>query len=74
MNKKFIIKKFMFVIFLVLSKSGNAILIQDYDVSKSWEGAQVFVPSNFLTKKVDDVKVDNPLPVVVLLHGCGGIG
>ncbi len=67
-------KKLIFIIFLFFSNSGNTILVQGYDVSKSWDGAQVYVPSNFLTKKVDDVKVDNQFPVVVLLHGCAGIG
>jgi poly(3-hydroxybutyrate) depolymerase len=69
-----VFKKLIFIIFLFFSNSGNTILVQGYDVSKSWDGAQVYVPSNFLTKKVDDVKVDNQFPVVVLLHGCAGIG
>jgi poly(3-hydroxybutyrate) depolymerase len=68
------IKKILFVFLLIASNFSNAFLVQGYDVSKAWEGAQVYVPSNFLTKKVDDVKVDKPLPVVILLHGCGGIG
>jgi poly(3-hydroxybutyrate) depolymerase len=68
------IKKILFVSLLIASNFSNAFLVQGYDVSKAWEGAQVYVPSNILTKKVDDVKVDKPLPVVILLHGCGGIG
>lgn len=44
-----------------------------YDISKSWEGAQVHVPGSFFTKSVDNVSVDRPLPTIVLMHGCGGI-
>lgn len=66
--------RILFALICYYSFSANAILVQGYDVSKSWEGAQVYVPSNFLVKRVDNVDVDNPLPVVVLLHGCGGIG
>jgi len=71
---KKMIKKILFFSLLIASNFSNAFLVQGYDVSKAWEGAQVYVPSNFLTKKVDDVKVDKSLPVVILLHGCGGIG
>ena len=63
----------VFTFMFFFSNIANAFIVQGYDVSKAWEGAQVYVPSNFLTKNVDDVKVDNPSPVVVLLHGCGGI-
>lgn len=66
--------KLVFTSLFFFSNIANAFLVQGYDVSKAWESAQVYVPSNFLTKNVNDVKVDNPLPVIVLLHGCGGIG
>jgi predicted alpha/beta-fold hydrolase len=46
---------------------------REYDVRKSWEKAVVHVPGNFLTKSIDNVTVDNPMPVVLLLHGCAGI-
>ena len=48
-------------------------MVQGFDVSKAWESAVVYVPSNFLPKRVIDVKADAPLPVVILLHGCGGM-
>jgi len=65
--------KTVFASLLFFSSIANAFLVQGYDVSKAWEGAQVYVPSNFLVKSVDNVKVDSPLPVVIFLHGCGGI-
>ena len=46
---------------------------QEYDVRNSWEKAVVYVPGNFLTKSVDNITVSNPMPVVLFLHGCGGI-
>lgn len=49
-------------------------IVQGYDISKSWDGALVYVPNNFLTKTVLTVKTETPMPVVVLMHGCGGIG
>jgi hypothetical protein len=62
---------FMFMFFFF--NIANAFLVQGYDVSKAWEGAQVYVPSEFLVKSTDNIKVDSPLPVVIFLHGCGGI-
>lgn len=46
---------------------------QEYDVRKSWEQAVVYVPGSFFTKTIDTVEVTAPLPVIVFLHGCGGI-
>lgn len=57
----------------LLSSAAHAFLVQGYDVSKAWETAPVYVPSSFLVKRVDNVQVDSPLPVVIFLHGCGGI-
>jgi len=48
--------------------------VQDYDISKSWDKAIVHVPSSFLTTSVDHVRVQAPMPVVIFLHGCAGIG
>ena len=62
--------KIIFLFLFVFANPANAFLVQGYDVSKAWEGAQVHVPSNFLVKSIDNVKVDSPLPVVVFLHGC----
>ena len=67
------IKSLIVIILFAFSSSGNAFLVQGYDVSKAWEGAQVYVPSEFLVKSTDNIKVDSPLPVVIFLHGCGGI-
>jgi dienelactone hydrolase len=64
-------------IFLLLwtfaTVSAKATMVQGFDVSKAWESAVVYVPSNFLPKRVIDVRVDAPQPVVIFLHGCGGI-
>lgn len=56
-----------------IATSANAFLVQGYDVSKAWDKAIVYVPGNFLTKTVDTVKTEKPLPTVILLHGCAGI-
>ena len=66
--------KTVFASLLFFSSIANAFLVQGYDASKAWDGAQVYVPSNFLVKSVDNVKVGKPSPVVILLHGCAGIG
>lgn len=64
-------------IFLLLwtfaTVSAKATMVQGFDVFKAWESAVVYVPSNFLPKRVIDVRVDAPQPVVIFLHGCGGI-
>ena len=58
---------------LLLSCFSKANVIEGYDVSKSWEKAIVYVPGNLFTKTVGSVKVEKPMSVVILLHGCGGI-
>jgi dienelactone hydrolase len=65
--------KILLLLWTFATVSAKATMVQGFDVSKSWESAVVYVPSNFLTKRVIDVKVDSALPVVILLHGCGGI-
>ena len=69
-----VILRALFAFISLHAISANAFLVQGYDISKSWESAQVYVPSNFLVKNVNNVKVDKSLPIVVFLHGCGGIG
>ncbi len=65
--------KILFLLCMFTTASVKATMVQGFDVSKAWESAVVYVPSNFLTKRVIDVKADAPQPVVILLHGCGGI-
>jgi hypothetical protein len=67
------IKNSLFAYLLFASNFANAFLVQGFDISKSWENAQIYVPSNFLVKNINNVKVDSPLPVVIFFHGCGGI-
>lgn len=67
------IKKFL-LIYLFSLGSVFAMSLEDYDISKSWEGAVVHVPGKFFPTRVNKIQVDNPLPVVVLMHGCAGIG
>jgi len=69
---KIILRTFYCLIFFN-SVPANAFLVQGYDISKAWDSAHVYVPSKFLVKRVDNVEVDKPLPVVIFLHGCGGI-
>lgn len=58
---------------LCLSSSLSALPLEDYDVSKSWENAEVHVPGNFFTKKISTVEISKSMPVVLLAHGCTGI-
>jgi predicted alpha/beta-fold hydrolase len=64
---------------LLISNNGYAFYVyggephREYDVRKSWEKAVVQVPGNFLSKSIDNVTVDAPMPVIVFLHGCAGI-
>lgn len=67
-------KKLFFVFLFLISNSAHAVLVHGFDISKAWESAQIYVPSHFLVKNVHNVKVESPMPVVVLLHGCAGIG
>jgi len=67
-------KQLLFLLTGLMSGVVNAMSVEDYDVSKSWENAVAYVPYNFFPKKIDSVQVEKPLPVVILLHGCGGIG
>lgn len=55
---------------LLVSISATA---QRYDIPKTWQEAVVFVPGSIFTKSVHTVKVDNPMPVIILMHGCSGI-
>lgn len=59
-----------FFVFLA-AMSGYA---QSHDVAKTWEGSIVYVPGSFLTKSVSDIEVPYPMPVVIFMHGCTGIG
>jgi poly(3-hydroxybutyrate) depolymerase len=44
------------------------------DVAVSWQKGTAHVPGKFLTTSPDEIKTDKPLPVVLYLHGCDGIG
>jgi poly(3-hydroxybutyrate) depolymerase len=63
----------LFFLWTFAAAFANATTVQGFDVSKAWEGAVVYVPSHFFPKRINDVKADAPQPVVILLHGCGGI-
>lgn len=43
------------------------------DVHKSWDNAHVYVPGKFFRQSTNEISVERPLPVVIYLHGCGGI-
>ena len=67
-------KKLLVLVTALMSGVVNALNLEDYDVGKSWEKAVVYLPYNFFPKTIDSIQVEKPLPVVILLHGCGGIG
>lgn len=58
----------------LLTPSARAELVPGHDVSPSWQQAHVHVPSTFFTKSVDEVQTTAPMPVVIFMHGCSGIG
>ena len=51
----------------------NAFFVEGYDVSKSWEKSVIYAPGIFFSKNLETISVDIPLPVVIFLHGAGGI-
>lgn len=60
----------------VANPYGNPIKQLDtgpYDVSYAYNEAKVFVPGAWFTKSIDDVSLNGKYPVVVYLHGSGGI-
>jgi poly(3-hydroxybutyrate) depolymerase len=65
--------KIIATLLFLLASSVNALPLEDYDISKSWEKAEVYVPGNFFTRQINTVEVTTPMPVVVLMHGCTGI-
>ncbi len=69
-----ILKIIIHWLLMLFTLSAGAVLVEGYDISKSWGQAVVFVPSSSFAKTVTDVKTEKPMPVVILMHGCGGIG
>jgi pimeloyl-ACP methyl ester carboxylesterase len=73
------LRNIILTLLILVSTASHAFVVhggnpyQEYDVRKSWEHAVVHVPGNFLTKSVDNITISNPMPVLVFLHGCGGI-
>jgi dienelactone hydrolase len=61
-------------ILCLLPSFSHSEVIQGYDIGKSWDNATVYVPSNFFPKRVHTVTTEKPMPTVILMHGCGGIG
>ena len=57
---------------LLMSLSTHA-RAQSSDVAQSWAGAKVFVPGDPAPKRVDDLAAEPRRPVVLYMHGCGGI-
>jgi hypothetical protein len=57
---------------LVMSLSAHA-AADTSDVAKSWTAARVFVPGNDAVKRVDQLAPEPRRPVVLYLHGCGGM-
>jgi dienelactone hydrolase len=62
-----------FILLLIGSITYANLAFAQWDISKSWENAQVQVPGSFFTKSVVNVSTDKPLPTVILMHGCTGI-
>jgi predicted esterase len=62
-----------FIPFLISVITYSNLAFAEWDISKSWENAQVQVPGSFLSKTVSTVETDKPLPTVILMHGCTGI-
>jgi len=66
-------RKFISAFLLLSSYASHAFLIEGFDVSETWDGAVVYLPGASFPKRIDEVAVEKPLPVIVYLHGCGGI-
>jgi len=46
---------------------------QQWHIEESWKSAVVHVPGKWFSSKLENVEVENPMPVVIYLHGCSGI-
>jgi poly(3-hydroxybutyrate) depolymerase len=67
------LKTILSALLIALAASTQAADLSEYEIPKTWEKAVVYVPNNFFSTSVDSVKVEKPLPTVILMHGCGGI-
>jgi dienelactone hydrolase len=45
----------------------------DKGIEKSWDESRVYVPGSFFEKSISNLKLEKKYPVVIYLHGCGGI-
>jgi hypothetical protein len=63
-----ILKIIIHWLLMLFTLSAGAVLVEGYDISKSWGRAVVFVPSSSFAKTVTDVKTEKPMPVVILMH------
>ena len=43
------------------------------DVKSSWDNAVIYLPNTSKPTKLNQVKLDKAYPVVIYMHGCGGI-
>jgi dienelactone hydrolase len=68
-----VLKTILSALLIALAASTQAADLSEYEIPKTWEKAVVYVPNNFFSTSVDSVKVEKPLPTVILMHGCGGI-
>lgn len=55
------------------STASSALVVQGYDVSKSWDNAVIYMPTTLFTKSVASASSSKQHPVIVFMHGCGGI-
>lgn len=67
-------KSFCFFLFLVIAGcASNEPPSSSPGIEEAWTKAHVYLPNSWFPKRPRDVALDNPLPVVVYLHGCDGI-
>jgi len=71
------------IIFSIFSMATNVMAVDvypldmskgRYDISKSWEGSHIYIPGSSFKKELKDISNNQPMPVVVFMHGGGGIG
>jgi hypothetical protein len=75
-------KSVMFTLMMFFSSSSFALpysielykkTTQEFQVEKSWEHSEVYVPGSFFKKTVNSLDKEQKYPVVLFAHGCTGI-
>jgi len=57
----------------IIAASFTYVYGSETDVKRSWDKSVICLPNTNRTTEINKVKLDKPYPVVIFMHGCGGI-